>query len=249
MMDRVRFSMIAHGDLEVWNPVDLQTQLSVVSEAGLGPGSTVLDVGCGRGELLRRIREQYHCDCLGIDLESQVIDLAETHVQAPDLGGTLNLRAEGFSADRFVPRSFDLVVCMGSTHAVGTYQETLEVLGGLAKPGGCLLLGEGFWESEPALDYLQFLSISRDDLLDHPGNIRAGEQAGFQIIAEHRSTREQWDHYETTYARNVDRYLELNPQDPEAPLMKSRIDNWRDAYQKWGRGTLGFGIYLFGSRL
>jgi cyclopropane fatty-acyl-phospholipid synthase-like methyltransferase len=248
-MDRVRFSMIAHGDLEVWNPVDLQTQLSAVAEAGLGPESTVLDVGCGRGELLRRIRQQYGCDCLGIDLESLVIELAETHPQSPDLGGTLKFRVEGFSGERFIPRSLDLVVCMGSTHAVGTYRETLDVLGGLVKPGGCMLLGEGFWESDPPPEYLQFLSISREDLLDHSGNVQAGVQAGFQIIAEHRSTPKQWDHYETTYADNVDRYLDLNPQDPEAPVMRSKINKWRDAYWKWGRGTLGFGIYLFRSRI
>jgi cyclopropane fatty-acyl-phospholipid synthase-like methyltransferase len=248
-MDRVRFSIIAHGELEVWNPVDLRTQLSLVAEVGLGPDSTVLDVGCGRGELLRRIRQQYGCDCLGIDRENQVIELAESHSQPPDPGGNLSFRAEPFSGDRFTPRSLDLVICMGSTHAVGTYLETLGVLGGLVKPGACLLVGEGFWETDPPAEYLRFLSISRDELLDHPGNIQAGVKAGFEIIAERRSTQEQWDHYETTYADNVDRYLAMNPRDPEAGLMRSRINGWRDAYHKWGRGTLGFGVYLFRSRV
>ena len=58
-----------------------------------------------------------------------MIALAEDHRQPPDLGGALNYRVEAFSADRFIPRSFDLVVCMGSTHAVGTYRETLDVTG------------------------------------------------------------------------------------------------------------------------
>jgi hypothetical protein len=36
-----------------------------------------------------------------------------------------------------------------------------------------------------------------------------------------------------------------HPDDPDRDAMLKRIRNWRDAYLRWGRSTLGFGLYLF----
>ena len=45
--------------------------------------------------------------------------------------------------------------------------------------------------------------------------------------------------------RLVERYARNNPDDPDCPAMVTRIRRWRDAYLRWGRDTLGFGLYLF----
>lgn len=39
-------------------------------------------------------------------------------------------------------------------------------------------------------------------------------------------------------------YLAANPADPDAREFSARMQNWHEAYLKWGRTTLGFGYYL-----
>ena len=40
-------------------------------------------------------------------------------------------------------------------------------------------------------------------------------------------------------------HVRANPHDPDAQAMLERIRPWREAYLRWGRDTLGFGLYLF----
>jgi hypothetical protein len=47
------------------------------------------------------------------------------------------------------------------------------------------------------------------------------------------------------YNRAVVEYVASNPDDADAPALRERIQDWREAYQTWGRDTLGFGLYLF----
>ncbi|HEX4205805.1 MAG TPA: hypothetical protein VHZ51_16720 [Ktedonobacteraceae bacterium] len=45
--------------------------------------------------------------------------------------------------------------------------------------------------------------------------------------------------------RNIEHYAREMPEDPAVPGLLERIRSWRDLYLRWGRDTLGFGLYLF----
>ncbi|MDA1017867.1 MAG: hypothetical protein O3A00_25845 [Planctomycetota bacterium] len=61
-------------------------------------------------------------------------------------------------------------------------------------------------------------------------------------------SQSEWDDYEDQYAQNVEEFVRANEHDPDAEAMLQRIRPWRDAYLRWGRDTLGFGLYLFRAR-
>jgi SAM-dependent methyltransferase len=115
---------------------------------------TVLDIGCGWGELMLRILAAApEATGVGIDLNED--DLAR---------GRQNARARGL-ADRvtFVRESgigtargpADLVLSVGATQALSEVQPpghnaaALSALRGLVTPGGRVLFGEGFWQRPP----------------------------------------------------------------------------------------------------
>lgn len=243
-LDPGRFTVIAHGDMALWNPVSLSLVDDWMAESGLTEASQILDVGCGRAEFLMRTAERYRCRGTGVDRLVPVIDAARGEVARRGLAGRITLYGELFDPGRFSPDTFDLAACIGATHAVSDFEETLRVLSRLVRPGGSLLVGEGYWRQDPPPEYLAFLGAEPDELLTDAENLAMARALGLEVVRSHRATETEWSRYEDTYADNVGRYLEEHPDDPQADGMRQRIETWREAYLRWGRHTLGFGLYL-----
>jgi hypothetical protein len=128
---------------------------------------------------------------------------------------------------------------------VGNYRETLQVAKRLLRARGQLFVGEGYWRCDPAPEYLDFLKMAADEHTDHRGNQAAGVREGYELIRCSECSLEEWDVYEGTYARNVEEHVRANADDPDAATMLKRCRLWREGYVRWGRQTLGFGLYLF----
>jgi len=244
-MDKSRYSWIAHGQLPIWNPCCVSHLQRYVGQLRLRDGSAILDIGCGRGHLLNLILSQYNACGTGVD--SSPYAIAQAARSAADLvaAGRLTLVEQTFAASDYAAASLDLVVCIGSTHASGGYGGVLKTARRLLRAGGLLLVGEGYWKRPPAADYLAFLQATADEHGIHQGNQTAGINEGFDLLACSECRQEEWDAYEEQYSRNVESHVRATPHDPDARVMLERIRPWREAYLRWGRDTLGFGLYLF----
>jgi hypothetical protein len=113
------------------------------------------------------------------------------------------------------------------------------------RPGGHILVGQGYWRQPPSQAYLDFLGASPDDYATHADTFRKGAEAGLRPLYAAVSNQDEWDHYEGLYARAVERYIHANPTDRDRTALRTRIAQWREGYLTWGRETLGFGWYLF----
>jgi cyclopropane fatty-acyl-phospholipid synthase-like methyltransferase len=242
-MDKARFSFIAHGNLPVWNPVGTEHLERYVARLALPPGGQVLDVGCGRGYLLRRIVSEYDVTAIGVDSSPFAIGAATRDMPA-HVTGRITLLEQAFDEREFAPSSIDLVICIGSMHVLGNYVATLRAARRLLRPGGKLLVGEGYWKTAPSSDYLTFMQMSAAEKTTHEGNQLAAIAEGLRLVSSSECSVEEWDAYEERYAENVESYVANYPDDPDIGAMLERIRPWREAYLRWGRDTLGFGLYL-----
>jgi SAM-dependent methyltransferase len=243
-MDRARFSEIAHRGFRYWNPVDPALLDAWLDGLPLVPSARVLDVGCGRGEVLIRLAEGHGCAGLGVDTAGSSIEHArrEAHRRVPDAG--LEFRHAPFEPDELAAGSFALSVCIGSSHAAGGFADGLRTLASLVTPGGRVLFGEGFWKQDPDPEYLASLGCAPGDLRTHAANIDLAESLGLRVLDAHETTPGAWSVYEDGYHANVIDHLARHPDDPDADAMRECIERWRGAYLAWGRETLGFGLYL-----
>jgi len=242
-VDPARFSSVGHGGMAIWNPVGEAALDALLGRLPLPPSPRVLDVGCGTGTLLARLAERRGASGVGVDRSP--FAAAPARATAAGFGGRIEIREEAFDATRFAGGSFDLVACVGSSHAVGDAAAALRALTPLVRPGGLLLLGEGFWERDPDPGYLSFLEARREDYRDFAGTGAMGAEAGLVLLEGLACSREEWDRYEGEYAANVERFVAEHPADPDAAAMLERIRPWREAYLRWGRTTLGFGLFLY----
>lgn len=155
-MDRAEASRISHGELRLWNPLSERALDEAIALLELPPGARVLDVACGRGEVLRRVGERWEVRGSGYEADPALIESAP-----PGLG--LQVR------DSPPPGPFELVICVASSQALGGFPDALDALSELTVPGGQVLLGEGYWRRPPSGEYLEALGAAgADELPDYP---------------------------------------------------------------------------------
>ena len=247
-MDRNRFSAIAHRNHAFYNPISEEKLFKIIRMMSLKQDDKVIDIGAGKCELLIRLVEQYIILGTGIELYEGALKEAEKQAAIRIPEGSLEFIAGDaneavLSCER---NRYDAGICIGSTHALGGLESTLATLKGLVKKNGYILIGEGYWKQPPSQDYLEALGgADESELKSHADNVRVGEELGSIPLWSYATNDDEWDEYEWLYSSSVENYCFENPEDPDCEAMLNRIRSWRRTYLKWGRDTMGFGLYLF----
>jgi SAM-dependent methyltransferase len=243
-MDRAKFSAIAFTDHDICSPLDPAKVDRILELCALPPGARVLDLGCGKGEILRRAVARYGAHGVGVDRSPAL--LAEARARTATLPPPATVAFHEAAIEDFLDGfgTFDLVINVGAIPD-GGLRAMLAAMKRWARPGGLLLVGESYWTREPAAGYLEAFGAARDAYGTHADNVFAGVAEGLTPRYSVTSSADEWDHFEGRYANAVERYVAAHPRDPDGPAMKARITRWRETYLRWGRDTLGFGAYLF----
>ena len=71
----------------------------------------------------------------------------------------------------------DLALCIGSTHAFGGLPGALDAILGAVRPGGCLLVGDLFWQREPHPDY-EAIFGAEHGIVSHADNVENTSRKG-----------------------------------------------------------------------
>jgi ubiquinone/menaquinone biosynthesis C-methylase UbiE len=97
-------------------------------------GSTVLDLGCGAGELCRRISDLGAKQVTGVDISANMLELAQQEVPAG-----ITFQHMAMEDLEFKPETFDLVVSSLAFHYTADLQTLLQKLYQWLKPSGVLV--------------------------------------------------------------------------------------------------------------
>jgi len=219
----------------------------LLDELWLSAHSHVLEVGCGRGELIRMILGKFGCKAAGVDPDGEALHAAAAKLT--EYKNDVTLHQCRFDEIEFSENQFDATFSIGVTHAFGAVGEALDnalrSLSRITKPGGVILIGDGYWRTEPDPSYLEAADLQKKELRSHTENIKSGEKIGLDCIYTARASYEEWDHFEGAFWMAAERELALHPNHPETRRTAERRRTWKRAYLEWGRATMGFGLYLF----
>jgi SAM-dependent methyltransferase len=234
-MDPAEISAVTHGGLPFANPLSERKVDDMVGALALGAGARVLDVGAGNGEILRRIVAAYGVRGIGLDPVAQ-----------PGADDRTELRRARI--EELTERDFDLVVNVAASHAFGRWDQALAGLAGLARPGGMVLFGEGYWRRDPPAAYLEALGGARADEL--PASLAvlvAGAEAhGLRALQLVVASEDDWDRYEWRLIHNGERAAATLGGDADAEALRAWVERARRrVLGEGGRDTLGFALILF----
>ena len=233
-MDRDTVSAITHGDVPFANPLSEKAVEEAIGLLALPDGATAIDVGCGNGEILFRLKRRHRrVTTMGIEPSAKWAAIAHERV---DMVHEAPLA-------RVAPMqgAWDVVVCIASSHAFGTWLDALHGMRALARPGGRALVGEGFWRRPPSAGYLEALGGAREDELPYRDALLDGARAaGWEVEDERVASDADWARYEETLIANGERYLD---SEGEVAELRAWVDRAR---ARWnhpdGRDTLGFAL-------
>jgi SAM-dependent methyltransferase len=229
-MDRTDYTRIAHTGMSIMNPVPAEKLDEVIALLDLPARGRVVDLGCGKGDLLRRVAARYDVDAVGIDRDAQLL------AEAPPGINVIVADIETWNRGR---GAFDLVASVGSP-------ARLSSLAGLVRPGGLVLYGDGYWRREPSGEYLEALEAEQGELADYAGTIRRGEELGLTPVYVVAADVDDFDRYEWSWSLNGERYAAEHPDEPGVAEFLEWIRSGRRRYvELGGRDTLGFGLFLF----
>ncbi len=233
--------------LDHWGPLSVERMERVIELLSLERGARVIDLGCGRGELLVRLAEVYGAEGLGVDRSTAALALLRDRAERRLDGAGSVATLESSVADLAPRPEYDLVVSLGGPVS-GDAATRLATLAGWVRPGGQVLWGDSFWANEPPAPYLEATGLSLGDLPTHFENQEAGDAIGLRLLYSAVSNRDEWDHFEGRILTNVERYAIAHPDDPDPQGRLEARRAFHRAQQRWGREAMGFGLYLFASR-
>ncbi|MFJ5996981.1 SAM-dependent methyltransferase [Streptomyces sp. NPDC092370] len=202
--------------------------------------TTVLDIGCGTGELMLRVLAAApEATGTGIDLNAD--DLARGREAAENRGLASRTRFVEESATATAHGPADLVLCVGSSQALGDrLPAALQELRRLVADGGRVLLGEGFWQRTPAPAELSRMWPDAA-VTDHPDLatlIGLAIDAGFRPEWTETASLDEWEEFESGYLADTEVWLAEHPGHPLAAQTRERVDRHRARWLTY-RGVLG----------
>lgn len=137
---------------------------------------SILDVGCGTGELLFQLKPHMDTSLAGLDLSSKMLEVARKK-----LGSNADLRQGDAESLPWQASQFDLVFCTLSFHHYPQPIQALTEIRRVLKPGGTLILAD---ISMPAIVNLILPLLSTGDrhFYSKAEMFRLLTQAGFIAI-------------------------------------------------------------------
>ncbi len=240
LVDRQRLSSIAHTHHPIAAPVSGVNLNRLLRRAGREPAARILDLGCGEAAWALQALAHYPDGVAdGLDLSPYALERAAAAAAERGLADRLTLHerdAREYPADG----GYDLVLCIGSTHAFGGFGKTLDAAGRHLNADGVLMVGEGFWAVPPTRAALDALDATPADYTALAGLVEVAANAGWVPVYAHVSEAAEWDEYEWSWTGSLTGWALDNPGHPDAAAVLAIARNHRNGWLGGYRGVLGF---------
>ncbi len=140
----------------------------------VGPGSRVVDLGCGKGAVGIEVARRLGARVLGVDGMEAFVEEARGRATEAGVGALCEFRCGDV---REVKGEFDAALLIGVYDALGGIAETVGAMRGLVREGGLMVIDDGFLvEARGAAEWARYRGLAETR--------RLMESYGDAIVAE-----------------------------------------------------------------
>jgi len=237
-----------HQDLTFLSPLSPERADRLVRFLADDLVGTVLDLGCGWGELLLQVLASAP-ETHGTGIDTDGVSLAHGRDLARHRGLDDRVTLLDGDARTQAPPHVDAVICIGASQIWGPpveakqpldYGSALTALRATVERGARVVYGEGIWSRPPTPEAVAPLSGRLDELVALPDLVELAVTHGLAPVAVHEASLGEWDVFESGYAAGWAVWLaEHNPHHPGAAEVRLRVARQRAGYLGGYRGVYG----------
>ncbi len=243
-MDIPRIFNVTESAHRIHNPITPDKLATLGAALRMEPGTRVLDLGSGSGEMLCSWVRDHGIIGTGIDMSQLFTEQAKQ--RALELGVAdqvtfIHGDAAGYVSDEKV----GVAACVGATWIGGGVAGTIELLKRSLSTGGIILIGEPFWRQLPPTEAVAkgCLAHAISDFLTLPELIASFDKLGYDLVEMVLADQHGWDRYEAAKWLTMRRWLEANPDDEFAQEVRAQLTSEPERYATYTREYLGWGVF------
>lgn len=240
----LRFHEIAETYHRILNPFS-DAKLDLLGQICKPNSNTrMLDLACGKGELLNQWANAYGIQGIGVDISDVFLGAAQDRATTFGVEDKLEFVKQDAAQYQAEKEAFDIVSCIGASWIGNGLIGTLELMLPPLKDDGFLLMGEPFWHETPPDEAYAALSVGKDDFVSLEATLDRFESIGLSLVEMVLANKDGWDRYEAAQWLAIDDFLRENPDDSEADELRAWNQKNQRAYLAYGRHYFGWGVFV-----
>lgn len=241
----LQYHEISEARHRILNPFTDDKLMLLGEVCRLQTGTTMLDLACGKGEMLCRWSQKWGIIGTGVDISK--VFLQSARARAQELGVASRVTFVEADAGQYPQEQheYDMVSCIGATWIGSGLVGTLELMKKAIKGGSSLIVvGEPYWIEPPPAEAAQALGVADEDYTSLIGTLDRIESVGLELVEMVLADQNSWDRYEAGQWRTISDWLRENPEHDLAPEMRTGLVANRQAYLQYGRRYFGWGVFV-----
>jgi cyclopropane fatty-acyl-phospholipid synthase-like methyltransferase len=238
---RQQVSAAAHASLPYANPLSPEQMAEVLACVADRQPATALDIGCGHGYFAVELASRVPVKVRAIDVNGLSLARARALASRTLLVGSIDFVERSFDEDE--PSLYDLVVCMGSSGAMGSPRDAIQRCKQRMTPMGTLVLAELVWARTPPAEFLAFLGVDASFHWSQASGSDVLVDCGMVVQEQWVASEASWNHYEDTLHAGRLAFAEDLPPDDRAGV-RAHAEQWMSKRKSHGAACLGFVAYV-----